>query len=175
MADEAGEAGGPVGGGRVFEYYRTIVELGTAELHHHRTRFFENVRINLAVLATIAVLMSVDVGANNRILFISVLIIYGLISCYQWLRQTRESIIKLAKWRSVAARIEESEQFRGELGGLDIKAWSEPDITGEKAEGGPAETSDRRHIWIASFWLAFYALMAVVLYFEILASHVRRM
>lgn len=170
-----GETGGPAGGGGVLEYYRTIVELGTAELHHHRTRFFENVRINLAVLAAIAVLMSVDVGANNRILFISVLIIFGLISCYQWLRQTRESIAKLGKWRSVAARIEESQQFRDELGGLEIKAWSEPDSTGETAEGGPAETNDRRHIWIASFWLAFYALMAVVLYFEILASRVSRM
>jgi hypothetical protein len=173
MAQEgSGTAGAE---GRAFEYYRTIVELGTAELAHHRTRFFENVRINLAVLAGIAVLMAADIGSDNRILFVSVLIIYGILGSYQWIRQTRESVGKLDSWRSVAARIEASEQFRAEMGGLDVKAWSRPEIMAEMEHGGETGSSGgKRHVIVASFWLVFYVLMAVVLYFDILASYVKR-
>ncbi len=168
MADGAGGESD-----KVFDFYRTIVELGTTELRSHRHRFYENAKLNMAIAAAIGIIMFVDIEARYAVFLISLLIVLGITGCLLWMRQIKEGIAMLARWRTVAAAIEETPQFRAAIGGLDTRVWSTPEVRSSIERGAEIEEpSGKHHVWIATFWLVFYALVAVMMYLRFLKGAV---
>lgn len=166
MADET-----EGGDGNVFEFYKTVVELGTSELENHRVRFYQNAKINLAIAAAIGVIMFVDIDARYAIFLVSLLIVLGITGCLLWLRQIKEGLSMLSRWRTAAAAIEETPQFRAAVGGIDLRVWSTPEVKSSIERGAQVEEpSGKHHVWIATFWLVFYALVAVMMYLRFLSS-----
>ncbi len=158
-------------GERIFDYYRNVVELGTAELTGHRNRFLEYNKINIAIGAGITLIMLIDTDERFALFFVSMMIIFGLILCASWIRQIQESLTMLAAWRAAAGKIEQSEQFRRSVGEVEVQIWSREDILVSIEKGTKIDTSSgRHHSWMAVFWLFFYVLVAVAMYLRLLAQ-----
>ena len=158
-------------GERIFDYYRNVVELGTAELTSHRNRFLEYNKINIAIGGGVALIMLIDIETRFALFFVSMMIIFGLSLCASWLRQIRESLTMLAAWRAAAGAIEQSEHFRRAIGKVEVQIWSHEDISVSIEEGTKIDSSSgKHHSWMAVFWLFFYVLVAIAMYFRLLAQ-----
>ncbi len=157
------------GGERIFDYYRNVVELGTAELMAHRNRFIEYNKINVAIGGGITLVMLVDVEARFALFFVSLMIIFGLTLCASWIRQIAESLKMLATWRAAAGEIERSEHFQRAIGGVAVQIWSHAEMS-ESIEKGTKfdKSSGKHHSWMAVFWLFFYVLVSIAMYFRLL-------
>ncbi len=169
MQEEISGKSSPTSG--VMSYYNTVVELGTTELIQYRNRVYQNIKINLGVAAAIAILMLYAEGLHYATLFISVLILFGIMHCFLWMRQIRETLANIANWRLDAAQIEQTTQFQDAIGGLDVKLWTRPELMASIEKGTQVEEpSGKHHIWIPTFWLLFYVIVAVVRYLKILGG-----
>lgn len=159
------------GGNKVFDFYKTVVDLGTTELRSHRERFYQNAKLNMAIAAAIGIIMFIDIDARYAVFMVSLLIVLGITGCLLWLRQIKEGVAMLARWRTVAAAIEDTLQFRAAIGGLDMRVWSAPEVKSSIERGAEIEEpSGKHHVWIATFWLVYYALVAVMIYLRFLGN-----
>ncbi len=171
MQEEVGGKSSPTSG--VLSYYNTVVELGTTELVQYRNRVYQNIKINLAVAAAIAILMHYAEGERYTTLFISVLILFGIMNCVLWRRQISETLANIANWRLDAAQIEQTEQFQDAIGGLDVKVWTRPELMASIEKGTQVEEpSGKHHVWIPTFWLLFYVIVAAVRFIKMLGGSV---
>lgn len=156
----------------ILSYYKTVVELGTAELVQYRSRVYQNIKINLAVATAIALLMFFTEGMHYSAFFTSVLILFGIMSCYMWIRQIGETLTNIANWRLDAARIEETAEFHNAIGGVEVKVWTRPDLMANIEKGTQVEEpSGKHHKWIPTFWLLFYVVVGILLYLKMLGAY----
>jgi hypothetical protein len=121
MADKAPE--------KIFEWYRLIAETGNLELQQSTLRFFENARLHLLVLGGVLAAASYSFTQNRLFLIVpSVVAFLAALHALAWRNQVLSSSHWEAKWRTAAAEIEVTSEFRSAVGVPEIKVWSDEEV-----------------------------------------------
>jgi len=146
---------------KLFDWYKTLTELGRFEVEHGRTRFYETAKLHLAVAAGVLLLGSYSITQHEPrvLILVGVIAIFGFLNAVAWVRQLSASSAWEARWYLSAAEVEESEEFRKLVAMSKVKVWSHPDVKARldpSAKAGGATPSAYR--FFVQSLMGFYAV-----------------
>jgi len=155
MADKAPE--------RIFEWYRLIVETGNLELQQSTTRFFENAKLHLLILAGIFAAGSYSFSQNRLFLIVpSGVAVLAALHAFAWQNQVVASSHWEGKWRTAAAEIEATTEFRSAVGVPQIRVWSDEEVM-KRLSPGVRRTGSTVRMYLTFVWglIVTYAVLAL--------------
>ncbi len=148
---------------KVFEWYKTLIELGKFEVQHARQRFFDISKLHIAISGTILALDSYSLARNEpRIFWLATLVsLFGVFNAIAWWKQVEAASVWEARWYSSAATIENSREFRRVVGVDNLQVWSHPDVL-EKLKPDAKKTGASPKVYkvfVASLVIFYFVLM----------------
>jgi len=115
---------------KAFDWYISLVELGNFEVEHGRERFYETLKIHIAIVGGILAVASYAVVNEEFIILILGAIVgaFGAVNVGFWRDQIEASSRWESRWRQTVAAIEETPEFRSAVGMPSVKAWSHAEV-----------------------------------------------
>jgi hypothetical protein len=156
---------------KLFEWYKMSVDLGRFEVEHSRIRFYENCKLQVAILAGVLALDSFAVlNKIYVIIFLAdIICAMGMYISSKWGNQIIASASWESTWYSIASEFETNNKFKKIVGANKLGLFSHPLVkehlsSDKRISGATAQYYTKA---ISAFSLTYFVIINASIFYLI--------